>query len=334
VTSPPRQLLVVLGAGRSGTSLTAGVFSELGFWVPQPEVEANETNPRGFGEPRWVVNFHAKLMARYGVDLFDARPSAWTAAEQVMDEPVELGYLRNWLTWEFDDHDRVVVKDPRAGWFLPMWTDRVALLELNAAFVMPLRHPSEVLSSVRTTAGRRHTEATRAAWWVNMMLHLEQLTRGSRRAFISYDGLLSEWRREIAQVEESVGLPVLSQADEAARARVDQLVDPSLRRSARGWAAVEVPRVVEDLADRVWDQLSAMTAAGADDDEGRKTLDALREEYVALYNDAEAIADSSVLAAEKSLERRRRAADEAVPRTLLRRARRAAALAWREVRTR
>lgn len=333
MTPPPRQLVVVLGAGRSGTSLTAGVFSELGFWVPQPEVEANATNPRGFGEPRWVVNFHAKLMARYGVDLFDARPGAWAAAEQVMQEPVELGYLRNWLTWEFDDHDRVVVKDPRTGWFLPMWTDRIAALELNAAFVMPLRHPTEVLSSVRTTAGRRHTEATRAAWWVNMMLHIEQLTRTSRRAFISYDGLLADWRTEVGHVEESVGLPVLSQADDAARSGVDRLVDPSLRRSARGWAAVEVPRVVEDLAERVWDQLSAMTAPGGDDEDRRKALDALREEYVALYTDAEAIADSSVLAAEKSQERRRQAVESAQPRTLPRRLRRAAAQAWREVRT-
>ena len=59
----PREFVLVIGAGRSGTSLTAGVFHRLGFDVPQPEVEANKTNPRGFGEPRWVVNFHAKLMA-------------------------------------------------------------------------------------------------------------------------------------------------------------------------------------------------------------------------------------------------------------------------------
>jgi hypothetical protein len=334
VTSPPRQLVVVLGAGRSGTSLTAGVVSELGFWVPQPEVEANETNPRGFGEPRWVVNFHAKLMARYGVDLFDARPTAWALAEQVMDEPVELGYLRNWLTWEFDDHDRVVVKDPRTGWFLPMWIDRIGMLDLHAAFVMPLRHPSEVLSSVRTTAGRMHTEATRAAWWINMMLHLEQRTRGSARAFISYDGLLGDWRREIAHVEDATGLPVLSQAGDAERARVDELVDPNLRRSPRGWAAVDVPSVVEDLAERVWEQLSALTASDGDDDDRRKALDALREEYVGLYADAEAIADSSVLAAETALERRLEEAVAADPRTLRRRLRRAAGAAWREVRAR
>jgi hypothetical protein len=92
--------------------------------------------------------------------------------------------------------------------------------------------------------------------------------------------------------------------------------------------------VVEDLAERVWEQLSAMAAGDGDDEDRRKALDALREEYVALYADAEAIADSSVLAAETALERRGKAANDAAPTGLRRRLRRAAGAAWREVRPR
>src|SRR5947208_2111100 len=98
----PRELVLVVGAGRSGSSLTAGVFSRLGFHMPQPEVEANETNPLGFGEPRWVVDFHTKLMVRYGIFLLDARPAAWEAAARVLGEPVELRYCRTWTGWQFD----------------------------------------------------------------------------------------------------------------------------------------------------------------------------------------------------------------------------------------
>ena len=35
----------------------------MGFHLPQPEVKANDTNPRGFGEPRWVVDFHHSCCA-------------------------------------------------------------------------------------------------------------------------------------------------------------------------------------------------------------------------------------------------------------------------------
>ena len=52
------QLLLVVGVGRSGTSLIAGMLGQIGFQLPQPEVKADDTNPRGFGEPRWVVDFH------------------------------------------------------------------------------------------------------------------------------------------------------------------------------------------------------------------------------------------------------------------------------------
>jgi hypothetical protein len=69
-----RQLLLVVGVGRSGTSLMAGMLGQMGFHLPQPEVQANDTNPRGFGEPRWVVDFHHKLLRRRRVTVNDSRP--------------------------------------------------------------------------------------------------------------------------------------------------------------------------------------------------------------------------------------------------------------------
>ena len=38
------------------------MLGQLGFHIPQPEVKADDTNPRGFGEPRWVVDFHTRLL--------------------------------------------------------------------------------------------------------------------------------------------------------------------------------------------------------------------------------------------------------------------------------
>ena len=72
-----KRLVLVVGVGRSGTSLLAGVLGQLGFHIPQPEITADDTNPKGFGEPRWVVDFHTKLMRRLRVIVFDARPVAF-----------------------------------------------------------------------------------------------------------------------------------------------------------------------------------------------------------------------------------------------------------------
>ena len=69
-----RSLVLVAGSGRSGTSLFTGILQRLGFLVPQPEVPADETNPRGFAESQWVVDFHTKLLREARVQVADARP--------------------------------------------------------------------------------------------------------------------------------------------------------------------------------------------------------------------------------------------------------------------
>ena len=72
-----RRVVFVVGSGRSGTSTMAGTLRTLGLHVPQPEVVADATNPKGFGEPRWVVDLHHELLQRSNVQVSDARPRAW-----------------------------------------------------------------------------------------------------------------------------------------------------------------------------------------------------------------------------------------------------------------
>ena len=56
------KLVVVTGSGRSGTSSVAGTLKRLGLYIPQPEVETDERNPRGYYEPLWVAEFHKWLL--------------------------------------------------------------------------------------------------------------------------------------------------------------------------------------------------------------------------------------------------------------------------------
>src|SRR6187551_1860068 len=96
-TPARRSLVLVAGSGRSGTSLFTGILQRLGFYVPQPEVPADATNPRGFAESQWVVDFHTRLLAKAAVQVSDARPTAWSyTAEAALDEGAheELG---SWL---------------------------------------------------------------------------------------------------------------------------------------------------------------------------------------------------------------------------------------------
>jgi hypothetical protein len=112
-----RQLLVVAGSGRSGTSLFTGLTGRLGVHIPKPEVSANRSNPRGFGEPRWLVDYHNELLTSVDVGVEDGRPEAWELTDGVAEKPEALEPLVDWLESQFAECPRIVVKDPRLAWF-------------------------------------------------------------------------------------------------------------------------------------------------------------------------------------------------------------------------
>jgi hypothetical protein len=281
-----KRLVLVVGVGRSGTSLLAGVLGQLGFHIPQPEVTADETNPKGFGEPRWVVDFHSRLMRRLRVIVFDARPVAFEKTAAVADA----AELRTWLAGELAQADDIVVKDPRVGWFLKLWKRTCDELGVQVGQVTMLRHPAEILTSARRSYGTWQSDASRAAAWVNVMLETERQTRGARRVYVRYDDLLADWRSQIERIGAALDLPLLADVAPERAAAVDAFVDPSLHRARTGWEELEVPERVRSLCDRVWE----LFAAGAD--ERRAELDAALDEYRALYGEAEAIAQPSVTA--------------------------------------
>ena len=98
MTTTDRRIVFVVGPGRSGTSTMAGSLAHLGFHVPQPEVAADESNPRGFYEPRWVVDFHKSLLNPVPVRTMEARPEAFGLVQEAIADGRPAARLTEWLT--------------------------------------------------------------------------------------------------------------------------------------------------------------------------------------------------------------------------------------------
>ena len=107
----------MVGSGRSGTSTMSGALQTLGMHVPQPEVVADETNPKGFGEPQWVVDLHTELLQRCNVAVSDARPAAWFEAGKLANIERLRTRLHTWLEEQFDERGaaRARREGPAAG---------------------------------------------------------------------------------------------------------------------------------------------------------------------------------------------------------------------------
>ena len=338
----PPVLLVVAGSGRSGTSLFTGLCGRLGFRIPQPEVQADSSNPHGFGEPRWAVDFHEDLLRSLDVTREDARPTAWEIAARVDERPRARARLRSWLEEQFDGADRVVVKDPRLTWFLGLWGHVATDVGVETRVVSMLRHPAASIKSRELAYGAGSTHATRTAGWLNMMLGTEEHSRGLSRAILRYDDLLADWRGTFEAAEKYLALPLASAASPEQLAAADALVDPSLRRAEPDWDELGLPAPLRDLAESAYLSLSDLAVSGTadgDTEEHRRRADEVRAGYAAYYADAESVARSSIAAA-RAKERRAaaKAAEEAAwaatrPRALARRAAGRARRAIRGART-
>ena len=298
-----RDLLLVAGSGRSGTSLLVNIVGNLGFHVPKPWVAADDSNPRGFGETQWVVDKHSALLRQANVHASDARPAAWADTARLnLDERVNDQVLQ-WLQDQFSRHDQVVIKDPRLLWFLPLWHQVGSELDAAVHVVTMLRHPAEVVSSkLHWYPHIPLVDANRVAGWANTMLFTERATRDYRRAFVRFEDLLEDWTQQIARISAQLDVPTLVNARAREQAVAGSFVDRSLHRSKATWEDLDLPEGLVQLTEQVWEDL--LSLVDNEDVGGNATLahlDKHREEYVSYYRHAEQVAQSTTLAATRQL---------------------------------
>jgi hypothetical protein len=315
-----RRVVFVVGSGRSGTSTMAGALQALGMHVPQPEVRADETNPKGFAESKWVVDLHTELLQRCNVQVSDARPAAWYETGKASASGITRARLTEWLGPQFTPArvleglevpavEELVVKDPRLAWFLGLWKSAALRCDAQASYVTMLRHVTEVVGSKQryyapgpsaiSRGGSAFSEVQRTAAWVNMMLHTERATRGATRAFVRYDDLLTDWTIPVFRLGQALDLHRVQEASANDVRKVHQFIDPDLKRVQTTWDDVEVPGRLREIAEETWRALSKLAEPDGDTPDVHALLDEVRESYVAFYDEAEAVAQSSVLAARR-----------------------------------
>jgi hypothetical protein len=174
-------------------------------------------------------------------------------------------------------------------------------------FATMLRPPSEVVGSKQKYYANRLGSAHLAASWLNMLLHTERATRESvadgGRVFVRYGDLLDDWVKVVMQLGEQLELQNVLHAKSEQIRDGHRFVDPGLRRVTQSLADLQLPPKLHDLTGQTWDELNKLAEPGGDTAGAHATLDQLREAYVDLYAEAEAISRSSVVAAEQRVKR-------------------------------
>ncbi len=299
-----RRALFIAGTGRSGTSTLSGLMRILGLYVPQPELVADATNPRGFGEPQWMVDFHYEVLREAVVQVSDSRPAAWARTAEVGERERVRERTSEWLAEQFQQADEVVLKDPRLAWFLPLWRVAAERAGATPVFATMLRAPAEVVTSKQTYYENKLGPAHLTASWLNMQLHVEHATRpvgegAQARVFLRYTDLLEDWVGATQHAGRVLGLRRVLEATPDQLAAGHGFVDPSLRRMDQTLDGLGLPVRLRELTEETWAAMSGLADPDGDTPAAHATLDDLRGAYVELYAEAEAISRSSVVAVEQ-----------------------------------
>ncbi len=235
----PRTAYLVLGMHRSGTSAVTQLLALAGASLPAHVMPGDEHNAKGYFEPWKIAMFNDARLRAAG--------SAWDDPFAYPFRPLPPEEERLWqgragklFDSEFRRTAWPLMKDPRATVLLPFWRNVLAERGVAARCVIPVRHPLAVAGSLKRRDGFAPEKSVLV--WSAYMLAAEAYTRDLPRAFVSYDGLLSDWRGEVARMEAAHGAP-LPRLTEAGGRQIDDFLTGDLRHNtgddglaALGWA--------------------------------------------------------------------------------------------------
>lgn len=317
-----RLVVVVTGTGRTGTSTLAGVLGLLGPRVPRPHLKADAKTEQPTYESQWVANHHADMMRRDPVvRAFDSRPeSAELARSLVTADDVTAADL--WLGGVLHDAPtgQVVLHESRIFWFHDQWTDVAERLSARVAAVTLLEHPARFIRS-RDALGapedqdprlRRQRDTAFLAGWVHALLVIEEVTRRHDRVLVRREDLAADWRAVAARLGDRLGLRLdLEGADGTTGVKVDELVALAPDLGPTDWDDVDVPDALREVAVALWDLLDGLVDApadGATDDTLPDRVEALRDDYVRVFDHALGVTTDHLATREVHVSRRARAA--------------------------
>jgi hypothetical protein len=211
-SSQDRPLVIVSGAGRSGTSAVARVLHESGVLMGRELGEPSDANPDGFYEDMDVWWLHERLLTELGMSNF-WRPGRWPWRSTVL--AMASGYreeMRALIAGATDGW-----KDPRFAVILEAW---LALLPARPKVVVCLRSPQAHTASVSRLYGLVDREMVDRQWARHYRRLLDVIRDYELEATcVEYDALVEHPEPVVADLAEFVGRPLRA-----------EYVNPPLRR--------------------------------------------------------------------------------------------------------
>jgi hypothetical protein len=197
--------VIILGSGRSGTSMLAGVLAKAGYFMGDHLYPGRESNPKGFFEDPEINGINEILVAQMvpkrprllGKWFFRSRPlegQRWLARVPVGTRIPSLPIISERIQ-KATQREPYCFKDPRFSYTLPVWRPFLK----NTVFVCVFRDPARTaLSILKECRDAEYLHSLSISFrqtlevWNLMYRHILEVHRHEGAwLFLHYDQILS-----------------------------------------------------------------------------------------------------------------------------------------------
>jgi len=205
--SPRQRAVLVLGAGRSGTSIITRAMQATGVELGNDFKPPSRKNPSGYFEDAALLKLSKRLRRTLGLRPDSLRlldDSVWSSP-QVMPYYAEFAAT---IKERFGHAPIWGFKYARTMRLLPFWVRLFEQMDILPAYVMPVRNPLSVARSrAKLDAHRGRQEHSDLEWLVNVVPYFHQV-RGRQLVVMDYDTLMEHPVEQLERMASRLGLPL------------------------------------------------------------------------------------------------------------------------------
>lgn len=199
---------LVIGAGRSGTSMLAGCLSSV-YYVGKGLIPPRKANPKGFFESSAINNINEAILQKKLPKFVNGQ--RWLSSLSL--KQTESFSIKPAIIEQIKKHTNIngfCYKDPRFCYTLPVWRPYLR----NTRFICIFRHPLNTITSVLKECkiapylrNFKMNKKISQEIWKNMYLHVLNRHRHTGEwKFVHYNQLFDV--KILSEIENFLGTPI------------------------------------------------------------------------------------------------------------------------------
>lgn len=225
-----QKVVIVVGAGRSGTSTITRGLGALGVELGNNLKPGSSKNPKGFFEDLDILKINKDISTCFGLTTTgsDVRPVDKTLFHQKKAIEIQKNATEI-LKAKFNKHMIWGFKSGGVLRLLPFWESVLKEMSAEPIYVVALRNPLSVALSRKNLNPLRGVQEKSDLEWLARMVPFFFMLRNRKKIVVDYDNVLSNPKKQLERIAAVIGVNITDQIRTGIQDYSDNFVEPSLR---------------------------------------------------------------------------------------------------------